>query len=540
MNQPKTLTLFKKTTAFKFIATLLLLSTPVQAALDIYSGDTNIVADAEYPDAYDGIRIRPGVTLTNGANLDFLAGSSLVFDAVSYNVGTINNLSGAGVTFFAEGSSIIMNVVGTPPPNGTYELIRGEIGAETTIQVILQNYPGASIITRYFDDTNGYIRATIINYNRPSVTQTVIDQTVTISDTTFNRNIIDDIPSTSCCSSAVCCPSEASRGLDYSTAPTIASTLHRFVGANHDTTPYKYTPLLPLPGLKERQTDLLKVINEGQLPTSQFTLPHKGIRVWMTGIYNHFRNKLSHLDYKAQSKGFQIGIDSTTNCLPLGLSFSYIATRPEVDRAKIGHNRTFQVGLYGGHGFNNLKLFGTVSYIHGHNKIGNLTKTNFTTNSFSAYAIGSYLYRLPGKNILEPLMTLSYGRTWAPTIYEYRNSILNSTTQPNETNSIRSEMGTRLSHLTNLNNKAQTPIKLYIQALWKHNYVNKHTTGRTYFTGYDGVAVFSGQRQAKNMADLGTGIIVQKDNINFSLFYGTSFAKKVQNHTGMAGIQVKF
>ncbi|AIK96047.1 hypothetical protein [Candidatus Odyssella acanthamoebae] len=94
MKQSKTPTPYKKTTALKFIATLLLLSTPVQAALDIYSANTNIVADAEYPDAYDGVRIRPGVTLTNGANLDFLAGSSLVFDIVSYSVGTINNLSG--------------------------------------------------------------------------------------------------------------------------------------------------------------------------------------------------------------------------------------------------------------------------------------------------------------------------------------------------------------------------------------------------------------------------------------------------------------
>ncbi|AIK96048.1 hypothetical protein [Candidatus Odyssella acanthamoebae] len=151
-----------------------------------------------------------------------------------------------------------MNVVGTPPPNGTYELVRGKVGNEGPLRVILQNYSDATLITSYVADINGYIRATIINYNRPSVTQTVIDQTITTSDTIFNRNIIDNIPLTSCCSPVSCRPSETSRTLDYSTAPTIAKTLHRFVGANHDMTSYKYTPLLALPGLKERQTDLTK------------------------------------------------------------------------------------------------------------------------------------------------------------------------------------------------------------------------------------------------------------------------------------------
>lgn len=284
---------------------------------------------------------------------------------------------------------------------------------------------------------------------------------------------------------------------------------------------------------------MLKVINEGQLPTSQFNLPHKEIRVWMTGVYSYFRNNLDHLGYKAPSKGVQIGIDSTKACLPIGLSFSYITTRPEINRAGIGRNKTFQVGVYGGLGFNNFKLFGTLSYLHGRNKIKNLTQVDFNTNSFSAFAMGSYSHRLPGKNILEPLTALSYGHTWVPTIHEYLGSVITSTSKAKESNSVRSELGLKWSHFIGLDTKAQPPIKLYVQALWKHNYRSQQKTGNTQFIGSNVVTTLSGQRQPKNTADLGAGIIIRKDDIDVTLSYGDSFAKKVQSHSGMAGIRIK-
>ncbi|AIK96049.1 autotransporter outer membrane beta-barrel domain-containing protein [Candidatus Odyssella acanthamoebae] len=211
---------------------------------------------------------------------------------------------------------------------------------------------------------------------------------------------------------------------------------------------------------------------------------------------------------------------------------------PEVARVSIGRNRTSQLGLYGGYGLNNFMVFGTASYIHGHNKLGNFTKKHFTTNSFSAYVRGSYSHRLPGKNILEPLIALSYGHTWVPTIHEL-GSMLTRTTKAKESNSVRSELGVRWSHFLGLDNKAQTPVKLYIQALWKHNYRNKQKTGNMQFIGSNFITTSLGQRQAKNTADVGIGIIVRKDDIDLSLSYGTSFAKEVQNHTGMAGIRVK-
>ncbi|MBW8308533.1 MAG: hypothetical protein K0M45_02650 [Candidatus Paracaedibacteraceae bacterium] len=184
---------YKKIRALKIIAVLLLSSTRLEAALDIYATNSTIGASLEYPDGggLDGMELRPGViaTMADPEGIDFNDGSSLVFDVIGYNVGLIDASNTNGAIFFAEGSSIFMDVVGTPPPNGTYDLIHGELGAETVVRVILRNYPDATIITDYNED-NRYLRATILNFNRPSVPQTVINQTTLTSDTTFNPNII--------------------------------------------------------------------------------------------------------------------------------------------------------------------------------------------------------------------------------------------------------------------------------------------------------------------------------------------------------------
>jgi len=542
MNKARPVSIYHKLPTLKTIGALLLLNSSVGAAFDVFSTDTTINGTTGYS-ANSGIIIRPGITVTVAdlVTITFDPASSLIFEVDGDRVGRIDGTGNPnGSILLIPGSSVIMRVVGAQPSNRTYELIRGAIDTQdptAPINVILQNGEGASITTDFHrgDALTGYLWATIAggNKNPTSTSQTVIDQTITTSDDTFNGNITDNIPQDSCSSIS------SSNNFNYSTPTNIAMTLHRFVGASRNIKTSKYTPLLALPGVKARQTDMLKVLNEGQMPTSQFNLLNKGVRVWITSVYNYFKNKLSKLDYKAQSKGFQIGIDSTAKRLPIGLSFAYMATRPEVASSSIGRNRTAQVGLYGGYGFNNFMVFGTTSYIHGHNKLGNLTRKHFTTNSFSAHVMGSYSHHLSGKNILEPLVALSYGHTWVPTIHEYLGSVITSTSKAKESNSVRSELGLKWSHFIGLDNKEQTPLKFYIQALWKHNYRNQQKTGNTQFIGSTVVTNLVGQRQPKNTADLGAGLIIRKDDIDVTLSYGGSFAKKVQSHSGMAGIRIK-
>lgn len=536
---------FNKKTTVAALLSLFLLTTNYANSSQTWPPAANPVIAGQTFNNGESATITPGTTVVigNGINMDFNAGSSLIFQANGTSFGRIDatGSAGAGMLFLA-GSQIIFDVTGTLPPDGIYELLTGYTGAAGTLNVILRNGGSASISTIYDAGLLGNSAFSLkIRISGSSNTTVPSDIVVTNANgstsTIFTTNIMNNIPITSCSADGE--NNNTSNSFNFSTPQNIAKDMYRFIAGSTNSKP-KFMPTNYLPGTAPRQIDMMKAISNGQLPTTESQLGNSGTRIWMTGIYNNFTNNLDRKHYTADSRGFQLGMDSTKTKIPFGASFAYIASKPRLAHTRLGQTRTSQFGLYGGYGFNNLVFFATAFYGHSHNKLGNslIAKQHFSTNTFGLAGMVSYRYYLSRKNILEPVAGLNYGHTWIPRINSFNGETITNTTRAKENDNVTSQIGLRFSHFIGLENNNPSPIKLYAQAMLKHNHRNKQNPSQIQVGSTSITNNSLGQRQPNNMADLGFGVMIRKCDLDLSLSAGGSFAKKVRSLSAMAGVRM--
>ena len=483
--------------------------------------------------------IAPGInlTFTSDGAMTFNSSSSLIFQVNGMSFGTIDatDPTPSNGVLFDTGSQVIFDVIGDSPADGEYTLIRGYMGVNGTLKVVLRNGGDASISTvvgPLGDAANGYLKVIISGSGGGSFSDIVLNNTNGTTSTVFTSNIQSNVATSSCSTGG------SGASFTFSTSKDILKDMSRFVARTQQNYS-RFMAIKPMSGAGPRSVDMMKVLSEGQLPQTQIDLKNLGTRIWMTGIYNYAVNNLDRQHYTADSRGFQFGLDSVNTPVPIGVSFAYIATKPRLNHMRLGLSRSTQFGLYGGYLFNNIMTFGSLSYGHGHNKLQRLSrKQHFSTNSFGAYGMASYLYYISKKNLLESIVNFNYGHTWVPQINSFSNDVKVSTTRSRENNNFSTQLGLRFNHYIISRNENVGPVKLFAQVLWSHNYTNKLKRSQVQLAQGQLISGGSGQRQAKNTADLGAGVIVRKCDLDFSLTAGSSFARKSRNYSGMAGVRM--
>lgn len=477
--------------------------------------------------------ITPGVDLQlQGGNLMFNAGSKLIFQANGTNFGTIDATTPPAMVTLSDGAEVIFDVIGTLPANGEYTLVRGYFGSESTPQVILRNGTGLSISTLSSLSETGFLKIIITGGKSIPLPDILLSNANGISSTVFTTTIQNNIVQSSCESG------RSGANFNSSTPQEFLKDMQRFI-AHTKRFQSKFMPFKSMPGAKSYSIDMMRVLGEGQLPQSQFELKDIGTRIWMTGLYNYASNNLDNRKFTTDSRGFQFGIDSINTSIPIGVSFAYLATKPRLNRMRAGLSRSTQFGLYGGNLFKNIMLFGSVSYERSHNKLQHLTnKQHYSTNSFGLYGMASYLYYVAKRNLLETLVNFNFGHTWTPRINTFTNDVQVNTIKARETNNFITQLGWRFSHFLLSKDPNVNPVKLFAQILWSHNYKNKLKQSRVQLSQGQIVSAGQGQRQPKNTADIGAGIIVRKCDLDFSFTIGSSFARKARNHSGIIGIRM--
>lgn len=284
--------------------------------------------------------------------------------------------------------------------------------------------------------------------------------------------------------------------------------------------------------------DMMRLADDGQLPETQFIIPATDLRFWATGMYNSFYNKLDNMDFAAFTKGVQVGMDSSKFGLPIGISFAYSSTKPNLNNVETGRSRTLTMGIYGGYALNDFTIFGTASYLDGNYKRDDAIQTSFSTKTASLYLQGRYAFALTDQIVLEPLVGLTYARTWTPRVDSFQNGALLSQTQANQSNYFTSDAGFIISKFFYGKAKDDFTSKIFAQASWTHNYTSTQKAGNILVAGNPIPVASHGQRQALNTANLGVGLVVRRENIDVSLSATAGFARRVQSYGGLIGIRI--
>ncbi|MGN6671399.1 MAG: autotransporter outer membrane beta-barrel domain-containing protein, partial [Candidatus Nucleicultricaceae bacterium] len=284
--------------------------------------------------------------------------------------------------------------------------------------------------------------------------------------------------------------------------------------------------------------DMMRLADDGQLPETQFIIPATDLRFWASGLYNSFYNKLDNMDFAAYTKGVQVGIDSSQFGLPIGISVAYATTKPNLNNVETGRSKTITLGLYGGYAINDFTIFGTASYLHGDYKRDDVQQTKFSTKTASLYLQGRYAFALTNSVVLEPLVALTYARTWTPHINTFQAGALLSQTDSTQSNFFTTDAGFIISKFFYGKTKDDFTSKIYFQGSWNHNYTSNQKAGNTFLVGNPAPVQSYGQRQALNTANMGVGVVVRRENIDISLAATAGFARRVQSYGGLLGIRI--
>ncbi len=518
------------------------------------SRDSSVGNNYNHNDTYangETATIKQGVAIDLAPNRIFRlnTGSTVVFeingtqgsvDTRMFALDDFSNVNGSEI-IIEPGVTFIARIVGAVPAVGKqFFVLSGPMsspgGLNPAINIKIEGAPTLRAQTSftYAGDSTGGVNFTIqsIILSATSINPSSTVKLANTFITSYNSQIIY-VQGNKSCSSVT--PFSFASDLSHLVSNQFASVAKKQRGPHVS----RFSHVQPLPGLKPKGEEMNNLIDKDQIPNVILTSPNMPIRAWMNGIYSSQRDNSSSQLSTTKSHGVQMGIDGLQS-VPVGLSLSIIRARPAINKISTGQTNSIQFGLYGNKSLGNLNIISTASYLNIRNNIRRITTQKFTTKGLNLFGSAIYNYVFRKNHSLEPFLALTYTRLWTPTIREYVSNILSSTTKSRRDNTLSSDIGVRLSRFFGTETPKQTPIKLFIQASWSHNYKSKLKGSRIIFAADSSVTNLPSQAQQKNALNVGSGLVVRRGSVDISANYSGSFAPNFQNHTGVISFRTQF